>query len=58
VLSLNPMTPLLEAQRDVLVRGDVPSGWPLYLAFATSAGAGALGWWAHRRAAPTFLDYL
>jgi lipopolysaccharide transport system permease protein len=54
----NPVAALLEAQRDVLVRGVVPG--PALWAGLTAVCLGALagGWTLHRRSSATFLDFL
>jgi lipopolysaccharide transport system permease protein len=58
LVSWNPMGAMLEAQRDVLVRGTVPSLTVLLALTVVCSGALAIGWLLHRRYAATFLDYL
>lgn len=58
VVALNPMTQLIEAQRDVLVDGDLPALVPLIITSAASLAVGVAGWALHRRRSGDFLDAL
>lgn len=58
VLEYNPVAQLLEAQRDVIVDGVLPSVGVLAALTLLSSAVAAGGWWLHRRAAVTFLDDL
>jgi lipopolysaccharide transport system permease protein len=58
VVRWNPVGTLIEAQRQVLVAGTVPSAAVLLTLTALCLGVLAAGWAVHRRAAPTFLDHL
>ena len=58
LLTWNPMGVLLEAQRDVLVRGVLPDLSLLAGICALSLTVLVGGWALHRRSAPTFLDDL
>lgn len=58
VLALNPMTQLIEAQRDVLVDGRWPALVPLGLTAAVCLAVGVAGWTLHRRCSGDFLDAL
>jgi lipopolysaccharide transport system permease protein len=58
LVAWNPMARLLEAQRDVLVHGTMPSASSLFVLVVVCGGALAVGWTLHRRYSATFLDHL
>ena len=58
VVRWNPVGALIQAQRQVLVAGTLPSASTLVTLTAVCLGVLALGWALHRRFAPTFLDHL
>ena len=58
LVTWNPMGVLIEAQRDVLVRGVLPNGPLVATVSALCVAVLAVGWTVHRRSAPTFLDHL
>ncbi|MDQ3463490.1 MAG: ABC transporter permease [Actinomycetota bacterium] len=58
LLDWNPMAHLLEAQRDVLIYGTVPSAISLGLLTVVCLAVLTAGWHLHRRKAATFLDWL
>ncbi|NIZ91118.1 ABC transporter permease [Kineococcus rubinsiae] len=54
----NPVGVLIEAQRDVLVAGTLPSARVLLGLTGCCLGVLVAGWALHRRHSPTFLDHL
>jgi homopolymeric O-antigen transport system permease protein len=58
VVELNPVSVLLELQRDVLVEGVVPSAGQLLSAYAVGLVALLVGGAVYRRLSPTFVDEL
>jgi ABC-type polysaccharide/polyol phosphate export permease len=58
VTSLNPVGALLEAQRQVLIEGTVPSAGALTALTVVCGGALAGGWALYRHHSATFLDRL
>ncbi len=58
VVELNPVSVLLELQRDVLVEGIVPPAGPLLTAYAVGLVALLVGGAVYRRLSPTFVDEL
>jgi lipopolysaccharide transport system permease protein len=58
VVELNPVSVLLELQRDVLVEGIVPSASQLVSAYAVGLVALVAGGAVYRRLSPTFVDEL
>lgn len=58
LLGLNPVARLLEAQRDLLVRGQLPSLASWLSLTAVSLGALVVGWLLYARRAGDFLDDL
>lgn len=55
-LMLNPMTPILEAYRSILLRGEWPAAGPFVLAAAISFALLAVSWLAFHRAETTFAE--
>lgn len=55
-LMLNPMTPILEAYRSILLRGEWPAAGPFALAAAISFALLAISWLAFHRAETTFAE--
>jgi ABC-type polysaccharide/polyol phosphate export permease len=58
VISLNPLTPLLEGYRDVLVEGHLPPAGPVAAVAAASMAAAALGLVVFQRLRRGFVDEL
>lgn len=58
LFELNPLTTLLTAYRDILLRGELPAIDSLALLAAGSAALAALGYWLFRRLEPGFVDEL
>jgi lipopolysaccharide transport system permease protein len=58
VVELNPVSVLLELQRDVLVEGIVPPAAQILSAYAVGLVALAVGSAVYRRLSPTFVDEL
>jgi ABC-type polysaccharide/polyol phosphate export permease len=58
ILALNPLTPIIDAYRAVLLRGAVPDLGPLAAAAAVSAVLLLAGWMAFHRAELTFAENL
>ncbi|MEJ7809953.1 MAG: ABC transporter permease [Gemmatimonadaceae bacterium] len=58
LLPLNPMTPIVEAYRSILVRGELPPAGPLLLAAALSLVVLIGGWVTFHRAEITFAESL
>lgn len=58
VLALNPMTPIVDAYRDVLVRGSLPSAAPLAMAAGVAFVTLAAGWYVFHRAEFRFAEEL
>jgi lipopolysaccharide transport system permease protein len=58
VLRLNPMTTLVVAYRDVLMRGVLPDALEVGVLAAASALIAAVGWLFFRRLEPRFVDEL
>ncbi len=58
VVELNPVSVLLELQRDVLVEGIVPSAGQLLSAYVVGLVALLVGGAVYRRLSPTFVDEL
>jgi ABC-type polysaccharide/polyol phosphate export permease len=58
VISLNPLTPLLEGYRDVLVEGHLPPAGPVAAVAAASMAAAALGLVVFQRLHRGFVDEL
>lgn len=58
VYRLNPMVPLVEAYRDVLLRGRSPNGGPLIVIAAASAGLLVVGVVVFRKTSHRFADQL
>jgi lipopolysaccharide transport system permease protein len=57
-LTLNPIVPLIEAYRDILIRGQWPSSTSLMGLAACSAGLLAIGYWVFTRASYHFVEEL
>ena len=57
ILKANPLAPLTEAWRDLLVRNQLP-GLDLWPALLTTAVVFALGSWIFAKLRPSFADYL
>ncbi|HXH21259.1 MAG TPA: ABC transporter permease [Dehalococcoidia bacterium] len=57
ILKLNPLSTLLEAWRDLLVKNELP-GAEILPAVVLTAAIAALGTWVFSRLRPTFADYL
>jgi lipopolysaccharide transport system permease protein len=58
VIRLNPLTPLLEGYRDVLVQGHLPPAGPLLAVAATGVAAAVLGLVVFQRLRRGFVDEL
>jgi ABC-type polysaccharide/polyol phosphate export permease len=58
VIRLNPLTPLLEGYRDVLVEGHLPPAGPVAAVAAASVAAAALGLVVFQRLRRGFVDEL
>jgi ABC-type polysaccharide/polyol phosphate export permease len=58
VVELNPVSVLLELQRDVLVEGIVPPAGQVLTAYAVGLVALLVGGAVYRRLSPTFVDEL
>jgi lipopolysaccharide transport system permease protein len=56
ILALNPLTPIIDAYRSVLLRGAVPDWGPLGAAAAVSAVLLLAGWMTFHRAELTFAE--
>jgi lipopolysaccharide transport system permease protein len=56
LLALNPLTPIIDAYRSVLLRGAVPDWGPLGAAAAVSAVLLLAGWMTFHRAELTFAE--
>ena len=56
LLRLNPMTPIVEAYRDVLLRGHLPAAEPFALVTALSLGVLGAGWLTFHRAEFLFAE--
>lgn len=56
-LKLNPMTPIIEGYRDVILRGHLPAMGPLALAAALSVVGLIVGWVIFHRAEYRFAEY-
>ncbi|MEO5619012.1 MAG: ABC transporter permease [Candidatus Eisenbacteria bacterium] len=55
-LALNPMTPIIEAYRSILLRGQWPEPGPLAIAATTSVALLAVSWVAFHRAEAVFAE--
>lgn len=58
VLRLNPMTPLIDGYRNVLLRGKLPAAEDLGVAAAISLVVLAVGWLAFHRLEFKFAEYV
>jgi lipopolysaccharide transport system permease protein len=58
VIRLNPLTPLLDGYRSVLVEGHLPSAGPVAATAAASVAIAALGFVVFQRLRPGFVDEL
>ena len=58
VLQLNPMTPIIEAYRSVLLRGDLPAAGPFGLASVMAFTMLAFAWVVFHRAEFEFAEYI
>jgi lipopolysaccharide transport system permease protein len=58
VLSLNPMTPIIDAYRDVLLKGTLPDMVPFTLSAALSFAVLAIGWVTFHRSEYQFAEYI
>jgi ABC-type polysaccharide/polyol phosphate export permease len=56
ILQLNPMTPIIEAYRSLLLRGELPPLSPLLVAAAISTSICALAWIAFHRSEHLFAE--
>lgn len=56
VLALNPMTPIIDAYRAVLLRGEIPPLVPLAIATAIAFGTLVVGWVTFHRAELQFAE--
>jgi lipopolysaccharide transport system permease protein len=56
VLQLNPMTPIIDAYRAVLIRGELPAAGPFGLAAALAVVTLAVGWVVFHRAEFQFAE--
>ena len=56
LLALNPMAPIIDAYRAVLLRGELPAAGPFALASALSFLFLALGWLVFHRAEFEFAE--
>jgi lipopolysaccharide transport system permease protein len=56
LLKLNPMTPIIEAYRSVLIRNELPAVWPLAFAAVVSFVVLAFAWIAFHRAEFEFAE--
>lgn len=56
ILMLNPMTPIIEAYREVILNGQLPAPGPLGAATAASIGLFALAWLLFHRAEYKFAE--
>ena len=56
LLLLNPMTPIIDAYRAVLLRGELPAAGPFIAATITSLVILAFGWLAFHRAKFAFAE--
>jgi len=56
VLKLNPMTPIIEAYRSVILLGELPAAGPFLWSSAVAAGVLAAGWLAFHRAEFKFAE--
>lgn len=55
---LNPMTPIIQAYRDCIVAGEIPTGRAFWVAGGVSLATCVLGWAAFRRASYKFAEYI
>lgn len=58
ILALNPMTPIIDAHRSVLLRGELPPAGPLMWASLVAALTLAFGWYVFHRAEFRFAEEL
>ena len=58
IVWLNPLTPLVEGYRDVLLGEQLPGAGPILAVTAVSLGLAALGFWVFQRLRPNFADEL
>jgi lipopolysaccharide transport system permease protein len=58
VIELNPLTPLIEGYRDVLVDGHLPPAGPIAAVTAASIAIAALGFIVFQRLRQGFVDEL
>ena len=52
----NPMTPIIQAYRDCIIHGHIPSGGAFLTACVTSVTLFLVGWWAFRRMSFKFAE--
>ncbi len=58
ILSLNPMTPIIDAYRDVILRGHLPDMMPFTMAAALSLALLAIAWVMFHRSEYQFAEYI
>jgi len=58
IVWLNPLTPLVEGYRDVLLGEQLPGAGPLLAVTAASLALAAIGFWLFQRLRPNFADEL
>ena len=56
VMALNPMTPIIDAYRSVLLRGELPAATPFAASAFIALAVLAIGWLAFHRAEPRFAE--
>jgi ABC-type polysaccharide/polyol phosphate export permease len=56
ILALNPMTPIIDAYRSVLIAGTLPDAAPFVAAAAISVAGLAIGWLVFHRAEFQFAE--
>jgi len=55
---LNPMTPIIQAYRDCIISGKLPTSPAFGVAMIVAVVVCIGGWWAFRRTSPKFAEYI